>query len=206
MLTGSVVPSLQGEPRSTHDIDLVVSIPRNKVQRLLDAFPAPDYCLDEHSVVEAIALRGMFNLLDATSGGKVDFWLLKDDPFDTSRFGRRYNEEFLGIPMAVSRPEDTILMKLRWADLSGEAKSSSGTRCAFTKFSPRISMWRTCLSGPRNSACRPCSEDSGTRRNRSDGHDSHAICGTERGEPRHGFQRKTENPPGAPGFLSRGAH
>lgn len=49
----------------------------------------------------------------------VDFWLLTDQPFDRSRFPRRYAEDLLGMRVMVSSPEDTILAKLRWAKLSG---------------------------------------------------------------------------------------
>ena len=119
MLTGSVASSLQGEPRSTHDIDLVVDLHKSAIQPLLNAFPEPDYYLDEESIVEAINRDFMFNLIDANSGDKVDFWMLTDDPFDQSRFARKYSEEILGIQMHISTPEDTILAKLKWANLSG---------------------------------------------------------------------------------------
>jgi hypothetical protein len=42
MLTGSVVSSLQGEPRSTHDIDIVVLIEPGEIPNLTAAFPPPD--------------------------------------------------------------------------------------------------------------------------------------------------------------------
>ena len=61
----------------------------------------------------------MFNIIDVKEGDKVDFWILTDEPFDQSRFSRRYVEEVLGIKLQVSKPEDTILAKLRWAKLSG---------------------------------------------------------------------------------------
>jgi hypothetical protein len=61
----------------------------------------------------------MFNLLDTTEGDKVGFWILTEDPFDQSRFARKYEEKMSGLSMKVSRAEDTILMKLRWANLSG---------------------------------------------------------------------------------------
>ena len=51
----------------------------------------------------------MFNLLDTTEGDKVDFWILTDDPFDQSRFARKYEEKMLGLSMIISTPEDTIL-------------------------------------------------------------------------------------------------
>lgn len=46
-------------------------------------------------------------------------YILTDEPFDRSRFARRYLEEFMGLKIQVSSPEDTILAKLRWANLSG---------------------------------------------------------------------------------------
>jgi hypothetical protein len=119
MITGSVVSSLQGEPRATHDIDIVVTIQRPQVRKLVELFPPPDFHLDEESVSDAIGKQGMFNLIAVSEGYKIDFWMLTDDPFDQSRFSRKYTEEFLGLRVQVSRPEDTILAKLRWATLSG---------------------------------------------------------------------------------------
>ena len=122
MITGSVASSLQGEPRATHDIDVVVAIraPAAAAAAGLKAeFPEPDFYLDETAVREAIVARGMFNLIDAREGDKVDFWLLTEDAFDHARFERRYVERFEDARLMVSRPEDTILMKLRWAAMLG---------------------------------------------------------------------------------------
>jgi hypothetical protein len=122
MITGSVVSSLHGEPRATHDIDVVLAIRSTAAAvaaSLKAAFPEPDFYLDETAVRDAIAARGMFNLIDAREGDKVDFWLLTDDAFDRARFERRYVERFEDARFPVSRPEDTILMKLRWAAMLG---------------------------------------------------------------------------------------
>lgn len=119
MVSGSIASSLQGEPRSTHDIDLVVAIEDAKVKRQTGAFPPPDFYLDEESITDAIDRQGMFNLIDTLAGDRVDFWILTDEPFDRSRFARRYAEEIWDIRIMVSSPEDTILAKLRWAKLSG---------------------------------------------------------------------------------------
>ncbi len=119
MITGSVVSSLQGEPRSTHDIDIVVAIQKSNIHKLVDVFPPPDFYLDEDAILDAIANQSMFNLIVVNEGNKIDFWILTADPFDQSRFSRRYAEEFMGLKVQVSSPEDTILAKLRWAKLSG---------------------------------------------------------------------------------------
>ena len=61
----------------------------------------------------------MFNLLSVDSGDEADFWLLTPDPFDQSHFARRTPAKLGGISIDVSTPEDTILMKLKWACDSG---------------------------------------------------------------------------------------
>jgi len=119
MITGSFASSLQGAPRATHDIDLVVAIPPDRVGPLLSAFPPPDYYLDEIAVHDAITRKDMFNLLQVTTGDKVDFWLVTDDAFDQSRFARRQSADVASTRMYFSAPEDTILQKLKWAELSG---------------------------------------------------------------------------------------
>lgn len=54
MLTGSYVSSMQGQPRSTNDIDIIVVITESQVSRFAKSFPFPDFYLDEESIIEAI--------------------------------------------------------------------------------------------------------------------------------------------------------
>lgn len=119
MVTGSIASSLFGHPRSTHDIDLVVDLTVEQARPLLLAFPPPDFYLSEGSVFDAIRKRSMFNLLDVLGGDKVDFWILRDDDFDRSRFARRRSETISAGEIVVSSPEDVILAKLYWSVLSG---------------------------------------------------------------------------------------
>ena len=119
MVTGSLASSLQGEPRATHDIDLVIEVAPADVDRLVAVLAAPDLYLDERAVREAVRQHTMFNLVQSGTGDKVDFWPLTGEPFDRSRFARRWRVDALGTRFDVSSPEDTILMKLRWARQSG---------------------------------------------------------------------------------------
>jgi hypothetical protein len=118
MLTGSLVSSIQGEPRATHDIDIVVFATPTHIEAFLAEFSPEDYYYDLDSARNATATKGMFNIL-ATSGDKVDIWTLTTSEFDQTRFSRRQSLELFGIPVWVSSPEDTILMKLLWAKQSG---------------------------------------------------------------------------------------
>ncbi|HVW35827.1 MAG TPA: hypothetical protein VHB99_00940 [Pirellulales bacterium] len=126
MLTGSLASSLQGEPRLTHDIDLVVAMDAADADRIIEAFASPDYYLSAAAAHDAVRTRRMFNLLDLREGDKVDFWLLTDDPFDRSRFSRRGQMTSQDLNLWVSSPEDTILAKLRWAELSGGSEKQFG--------------------------------------------------------------------------------
>src|SRR2546423_136262 len=108
MATGSIVSSLQGEPRSSHDIDFVVALSLASIREMKKAFPPPHYYLDEQTAQAAIARADMFNLLEVETGDKVDFWSLMDTPFDRSRLSRRRAQTVFGFELFVSTPEDTI--------------------------------------------------------------------------------------------------
>ncbi len=119
MITGSIASSLQGEPRSSHDIDIVLSLDPTAANALIKSFPPPEYYLSQPAVQEAIENNSMFNLIRIDEGDKVDFWLLTDDRFDQSRFARKAVNDLSGLRLKVSAPEDTILAKLRWSALCG---------------------------------------------------------------------------------------
>lgn len=119
MLTGSHVSSLQGESRATHDIDLVASLTLHDVDPLIAAFRGDRFYISESAVRDAIRNRRMFNLLEVSTGEKVDFWVLTDSPFDQSRFARRQRIDLGEHALDVTSPEDTILMKLMWCRQSG---------------------------------------------------------------------------------------
>ena len=96
MITGSVASSLQGEPRATHDLDVVVEVRPQDARALLESFPRPHFYLDAVAIEEAIATGGMFNAINLAEGDKIDFWMLTGDEFDQSRFGRRVEEDVFG--------------------------------------------------------------------------------------------------------------
>jgi hypothetical protein len=125
MLTGSQASSLQGEPRSTHDVDVVINLSLAKMPVLKNWFPEPDYYFDEDSARDAVEKRHTFNILETGTGDKIDLWMLRDDDYDRMRFSRRMEVEALGIKIKVSRPEDTILFKLSWALKSGGSEKQA---------------------------------------------------------------------------------
>lgn len=77
------------------------------------AFPDPQYYFSAEAVKEAIRDKSIFNQIDTSEGDKIDFWKLTDEPFDVSRFKRKYEEKLFGLNLKISMPEDTILAKLK---------------------------------------------------------------------------------------------
>lgn len=120
MLTGSVASSLYGEPRLTHDIDVIVRLAAEDAPRLAGSFRQPRYYLDSaDAIAEVVREASMFNLIDTESGDKVDFWILTASPFDDERFRRRVKVALFGASVWVPSPEDVILSKLSWSALAG---------------------------------------------------------------------------------------
>jgi hypothetical protein len=128
MLTGSIASSIQGEPRLSHDIDILI-VGDHRINSILrNHFAVKDYYFDESTIQEAIASQSMFNLIDSNSGDKIDFWFLTDSAFDNSRFTRKIPIVLFGETAWISTPEDTILAKMLWA------KNSCGSEKQLTDF------------------------------------------------------------------------
>lgn len=114
VLTGSLASTIWGKPRATYDVDVVVNIAAGDIDKLLRAFPAPDWYLDRESIVEALRTGGEFNAIHGATGTKIDFWTKSRSARDASRFRRRCRASFAGIECWTLSPEDAILAKLEW--------------------------------------------------------------------------------------------
>lgn len=111
MLVGSFASNYYGEPRSTHDADVVIEVVRGSVQRITAAL-GTDFVSSDGG--RATAQQTQFNAIHVPSGFKVDFWPLRGTPFDRGAFARRRVITLLGHPVPIPTAEDLILQKLRW--------------------------------------------------------------------------------------------
>jgi hypothetical protein len=117
LLTGSMASNYWGVPRTTHDLDFVVQLPLRSIPSLLHEF-RDDFYLDEAAVRAALAPPYQFNAIDRRSALKIDFWMLRTDPFDMSMFERRLSVNLLGEQTWIATAEDVILHKLYWDSLT----------------------------------------------------------------------------------------
>jgi hypothetical protein len=115
MITGSIAAAYYGLNRATYDLDVVISATADKLKRLLELLPKEQYYAVLQDALDAHRHHSMFNVLDTTSGWKIDFILQKPAPFHEEAFRRRMAVTFDGVPTAVISAEDLILSKLEWS-------------------------------------------------------------------------------------------
>jgi hypothetical protein len=125
LVTGSVASMLYGEPRVTHDIDLVVFLRAADIPRLPEAYPPPEFYVPPAEMLAAEAARvakGQFNVLHTTSGLKADFHTANRDELHAWAFRnvRRYPIKDLTIRLAP--PEYVIVRKLEYYREGGSDK------------------------------------------------------------------------------------
>jgi hypothetical protein len=116
LVGGSVASSLMGEPRATEDVDIVADLTIDKLILLLQALQ-PRFYVSEDAVRDAIRFKRSFNLIDNDSLGKVDIFVLKDNPFPQIEFQRRRSQLVRQNPdqlLVLPTSEDIILQKLVW--------------------------------------------------------------------------------------------
>ncbi len=113
MVSGSVAMSAYANPRYTNDMDVVIELAERQVGELAEMFAGP-YYFHRPSVEEEIRRGGMFNVIDHTSGQKVDFIIRKNTEYRQLEFERRQRAEVWGVNCWMVSLEDLILSKLIW--------------------------------------------------------------------------------------------
>lgn len=120
MLSGSLAAAFHGEPRATNDIDLVIDSDAARLAAFVAGLDERFYASPD-AAAEAARRRGMFNVIDTTTGWKADLIVRKDRPYSLCEFDRRRAVEFMGRRYFLVSPEDSILSKLEWCKL-GESE------------------------------------------------------------------------------------
>jgi hypothetical protein len=125
IITGSVAGVFYGEPRVTHDVDLVLALKQSDTARIAELFPLEEfYCPPEEIIVQEVlrAQRGHFNLIHHASGFKADVFLANRDPFHQWALSERRTVEVDGEPVHVAPIEYVIVRKLEFYREGGSEK------------------------------------------------------------------------------------
>jgi len=118
-VTGGMAVSVWGRPRFTADIDIVVELLEKNIDLLSKELLKvdKDVYVSEDAMREALETKGEFNFIHPQSQLKVDFWVVKDD-FNKREIVRAITKEIDGKKVNFVTPEDLVLSKLLWYQLS----------------------------------------------------------------------------------------
>ena len=116
-ITGSVAAIVYGDPRLTHDIDLVINLSASEVEKFIQAFPEKQFYCPPIDVIRNELLRasrGHFNLIHHETGFKADIYLTGEEEFQIWAMKNSREIEFEGSVIFIAPPEYVIIKKLEF--------------------------------------------------------------------------------------------
>lgn len=112
MVSGSLALNVYSIPRMTRDIDIVVELYEQGVDRFVTLFPDSYY--NKKTIIEEVRRQGFFNIIDHPTGFKIDFIVKKDTEYQKLAFARKVRVNEPGTGFWVISIEDLIIAKLAW--------------------------------------------------------------------------------------------
>ena len=95
-----------------------------QLDALCDSCPAQDFYVSRDAARQALAQRGQFNVLDPSSGTKLDLMIAKTDSWGVAQLERRERIGLLPDRMGfAARPEDIIISKMLYYQEGGSEKN-----------------------------------------------------------------------------------
>jgi predicted nucleotidyltransferase len=119
MVVGSIAALAYGHSRSTQDFDVVIEVLPGKLRAFVRSLPEQRFYVAEEAAMQALEHESLFNVIDMTTGWKVDLIPRKRRSFSQTEFARRTRIDVMGAPMFVVTVEDLIVAKLEWAKAGG---------------------------------------------------------------------------------------
>ncbi|MBW2066557.1 MAG: hypothetical protein JRJ03_16730 [Deltaproteobacteria bacterium] len=125
VITGAVASIIYGEPRLTHDLDLVVMMKIGDVDGLIKAFPSTEFYCPPAEILKIEIRRchrGHFNLIHYETGAKADIYLVGEDELHQWALSKRREFDLEGERVWVAPPEYVIIRKLEYFREGGSEK------------------------------------------------------------------------------------
>ena len=142
-VTGSVAATLYGEPRATHDIDLVVELSMAHCDALPRIFPPEEFYLPPPEVVRLERQRegrGHFNIIHHATGLKADIYLVGVDELHAWAFRNVRRYRVGDVEVCVAPPEYVITRKLEFYREGGSQKHLRDIRAMLVVSSELIDL------------------------------------------------------------------
>jgi len=109
LIIGGVAASVLGEPRATGDIDISLSIRKNKIKDFLKYAEKEGFRFNSKEVDKRVKETGTFKIW--YDDVHIDF-IIVSTGFEKSAFKRKQKLSFLGLQANFPSPEDLILLKI----------------------------------------------------------------------------------------------
>jgi hypothetical protein len=126
MVTGSVATTLYGEPRLTHDVDLVLMLKISDINRFISCFPQSAYYCPPAEIIRIELHRkdfAHFNLIHHDSGYKADCYPFTGNPLHSWALSQRRRITIQpNLTIQVAPPEYVILRKMQYFKEGGSQK------------------------------------------------------------------------------------
>lgn len=117
IVTGSVASIVYGEPRLTHDIDLVIVLSPTQIDDFINAFPIKlFYCPPKEIIINELkrASRGHINLIHHETGFKADIYFVGNEEVQLWGLQNKKMISFMGNELSIAPPEYVIVKKLEF--------------------------------------------------------------------------------------------
>lgn len=117
IISGSVASIVYGDPRVTHDIDLVIDIAKHDVDNLAKVFTNGEFYLPPKEVINLEinrSSRGHFNIIHMETGFKADVYLSGNDEFQKWALQNRREIKFDASLLPIAPIEYLIIKKLEF--------------------------------------------------------------------------------------------
>jgi hypothetical protein len=165
MVTGAVAAIVYGEPRLTHDIDVVVALTPAEVPSIIREFPVSDFYVPPIDAIQAEIKRaqhGHFNVIHRATSLKADFYPVGQDPLHEWAMGHRTSIPLSDELVQVAPAEYVVIRKLEYYRDGGSDRHLRDIRSMLRVHADRIdtsfiaaqvdraglrSEWQSAISG-----------------------------------------------------------
>jgi adenylate kinase family enzyme len=123
LIGGSLASTLYGMVRTTQDSDIITEMHLEHIEPFVSALEG-DFYVDQEMIAESIQRNSSFNIIHRDTMFKVDVFIPYPRPFLQSQLARARRQTFnfgKDVSAKFASPEDTILSKMEWYRMGGEA-------------------------------------------------------------------------------------
>ena len=114
MVSGSIAANYYTIPRMTRDIDIVIELKEDNIDKFVALFE-DDFYINREMIANEVSRKGMFNLIYNRYVIKIDFIIKKNSAYQNVEFSNRKQVLIDQCPMWMVSAEDLVISKLLWA-------------------------------------------------------------------------------------------